>query len=166
MKVVSLFILLSLCIYGQNKNAEKKVKEDLEKDEVTLVKEGNSKMNAAIAKARNTVDEFIKVLKSNDPKVQHYSIKAPLKDGDQVEHVWLVNLKVKGDKFTGAVGNKLQIVKNYKMGQAVTINKKEITDWMYVKDKVVYGNVTLKALFHTMDPEEVKVLKKMMGWDK
>ena len=57
-------------------------------------------------------------------------------------------------------------VKNYKMGQSITLGKKEITDWMYVKNGVVHGNVTLKAMFHTMDPEEVKALKKMMGWSK
>ena len=156
----------TLGVLGQNKEAEKKVKESLKKDEVTLVKDDDAKMNAAIAEARKTVDEFINALKAKDPKAKHFAVKAPLVDGDQVEHVWLVNLKVSGDKLSGVIGNKLQIVKNYKMGQAVTLGKKEITDWMYVKDGVVQGNVTLKAMFHTMDPEEVKALKKMMGWSK
>lgn len=159
-----LIIFLFLCSCGERKTAEETVAESLEEDEVTRVKENDPKMEAAIAEARKTVDALLKVMSSKDEAIKSISIKVPLEDGDEVEHVWLGNVEFKAGNFIGNIANDLKVVKNFKMGQSVTYGKDEITDWMYIKDDVVYGNVTLKAMFHVMDPEEVKVLKKMMGW--
>ena len=161
--LIYLFIFLVSC--GE-KDAQKRVEEHLEKDEVTLIDSNDAKMKKAIESARNTVDEFIKVLSSNDATIQSLSVKVPLSDGEQTEHTWLGELTYKNDEFTGKISNEIQKVKNFKIGQEVSFAKNKITDWMYVKNGVVHGNVTLKAMFHTMDPEEVKVLKKMMGWSK
>ena len=164
MKSILLIFLCFLCSCGEKKSAEQKVGEHLAKDEVTGVKKDDPKMAAAIQQARGSVDEFIKVLNSKDAAYHDLSIKVPLEDGEEVEHVWLDQLKFEGEKFSGVIANDLKMVKNFKMGQEVTFKKNEITDWMYVKEGVVHGNVTLKAMFHAMNPEEVKVIKKMMGW--
>lgn len=164
MKLVLSIIIVLMCSCSEKKDAAERVGEQLANDEVTSVSAGDKKMKAAIKEARETVGDFIKVLNSNDSSFHDLSIKVPLEDGEEVEHVWLDQVKLEGDSFSGIIANDLKMVKNFKMGQSVTYKKNEITDWMYIKEGVVHGNITLKAMFHAMDPEEVKVIKKMMGW--
>ena len=164
MKVFLLIILTFSIISCGKKTAEEKVIENLENDKVSRIDSNEDKMKEAIAQARKTVDEFIEALESNDPNIKSLSVKVPLNDGEQIEHIWLGNISYKDENFTGNISNEIKKVKGFKNGQEVTFSKENITDWMYIKGDVAQGNVTLKALFHTMDPEEVKVLKKMMGW--
>ena len=87
MKFILLIFLCFLCSCGEKKSAEQKVGEHLANDEVTGVKKGDPKMEAAIQEARGTVDEFIKVLHSKDQAYHDLSIKIPLEDGEEVEHL-------------------------------------------------------------------------------
>lgn len=131
---------------------------------VKEVPRSDTEMDDAIKEARSTVDDFIKALRGDIPGTSGHSVKAAIKDGEKVEHFWLVDVKFDGQKFTGKIDNAPQTVKNVTEGQTYDVAKGDISDWMYVKDNVAVGNRTLKAMFSKMMPEEVAEVKKSLGW--
>ncbi|RCS46144.1 DUF2314 domain-containing protein [Bremerella cremea] len=118
-------------------------------------------MNQAIAKAKETVDKFIKVLKSG--KGENFAVKAPIRDGEQVEHFWITNISYKDGKFIGQINNEPGMVKNVTLGQKWTISKKEISDWMYMRDNKIHGNYTLRPLLKTLPEAEAKKMRAILA---
>lgn len=132
-------------------------------DPATLVKEGydQKEMDEAIAKAKKTVDKFIQVLESGEG--ENFAVKAPIKDGEDVEHFWITDVTFKKDKFTGRIGNDPGIVSNVEIGQKWTIAKDEISDWMFMRDSKMHGNYTMRPLLKTMPEEQAKALRSLLA---
>jgi uncharacterized protein YegJ (DUF2314 family) len=58
-------------------------------DKVTYVPDGDPRMNAAMEKARSTVNIFIAALKSPKAGQSAFSIKMGFTDAGTTEHMWL-----------------------------------------------------------------------------
>lgn len=129
----------------------------------TLVKGGydEKEMEAATARARREVDSFVSDLEAK--KGSDFSVKAPIKDGGETEHFWLTDVAYRDGKFTGKIGNDPGLVSNVKLGQDWTIDKAEISDWMFMRDGKMHGNYTLRPLLKTMPDEEAEKLKAMLA---
>ena len=129
----------------------------------TLVKGGydESEMAAATERAINEVDAFISDLKTGRSK--DYAVKAPIKDNGETEHFWLTEVTFDGAKFTGTIDNEPGMVSNVKMGQKWTLGKKEISDWMYMRDGKMYGNYTMRPLLVTMPKEQADQFRAMFA---
>ena len=121
-------------------------------------------ISAATALARKTVDDAIAVLMSEKSSISSFGIKVPIADGDLVEHIWLTNIRFADGQFTGVIGNPPRLIRNVKIGRLYTVGKGEILDWTYIRDGKMVGNYTLKALFPHMNPVEVKMIKRQVGW--
>jgi uncharacterized protein YegJ (DUF2314 family) len=134
-------------------------------DKVVGVEADDELMTKAIAEARATVDEFIGALEGQDPGDESFTVKVPVRDGDEVEHFWLSNVSYADGEFTGAIDNDPQFVSNVRVGQQYSVAKEGISDWMYFHDGVAIGNRTLRAMFPRMPEEEVAALEEMLGWD-
>jgi uncharacterized protein YegJ (DUF2314 family) len=138
---------------------------DLSEDEVIAVGAEDAAMNAAIEEARATVGEFIEALQAQSPEDMHFAVKAPIEDGDQVEHFWLTDVTYLDGVFTGRIDNTPQWVTNVAEGDLHEIRETDISDWMYFHDGVAVGNRTLVVLFDQMPEEEVARVKQMLGWE-
>ena len=66
----------------------------------TLVGGGydEAKMEAAIERAKDEVDSFIKVMKKGGGT--DFSVKAPVVDGENTEHFWLTDIEYADGQFT------------------------------------------------------------------
>jgi uncharacterized protein YegJ (DUF2314 family) len=131
------------------------------KDPDTLVRDGynQAQMDAAIARARKEVNAFLDVLAKDD--ADSFSVKAPITDKNGTEHFWLVDITYNKDKasFTGNIGNRPGIVKNVKAGQAWTIKRDEISDWMYTRGEKIHGGYTIDPLLATMPKDQASAMK-------
>ncbi|MHC2070240.1 YegJ family protein [Bremerella sp. T1] len=129
----------------------------------TLVQDGydEKEMDAAIAKAQATVDEFIEKLESHDG--ESFAVKAPIEDGKKVEHFWVTGVKFDNGQFTGTIDNDPGIVSNVQAGQEWTIAKGDISDWMYMRNGKIYGNYTMRPLLKTLPPEEAEKMRSMLA---
>ncbi|MCC7423119.1 MAG: DUF2314 domain-containing protein [Planctomycetaceae bacterium] len=123
-------------------------------DRVTYVKDDDPKMNAAMEKARSTVQTFITALKAPKAGQTGFAIKKGFKDGDKGEHMWVSPVIFDGANFKGKINNDPQIVTNVKNGQAVTIAPDEISDWMFIDGRKLVGGETLRVLRDTLPVEE------------
>ena len=100
-------------------------------------------MEKAIAEARASVGEFIEALQENTGK--GHSIKAGVKDGDKVEHLWLHPVRYEKGTFVGRVRINPYVVKSVRSGSEVSVKENAISDWGYVLDGKMIGGFTDKA---------------------
>jgi len=61
------------------------------------------------------------------------------------------------------INNDPNTVANVKLGDRIEIPESDISDWLYMRDGKMVGNLTLKPLFREMPAAEVEQLKKMMA---
>ena len=129
-------------------------KSDTPPVKVTYVAKDDPKMSAAIDKARATAPTFIAALKAPKASQSGFSVKMGFKDGEQVEHMWLSPVRFDGTKFHGTVNNQPEKVTNVKLGQEVSIEPGQISDWMYIDNKKLVGGYTLRHLRDSMPANE------------
>jgi uncharacterized protein YegJ (DUF2314 family) len=123
---------------------------------VTWLDDDDPKMDAAMEKARKTVDQFIEALQNPKPGQQFFAIKAPFKDGKNTEFMWLSDVTFDDEHFSAVIDNDPDRIKSVKIGQHVKVEKQRIADWMYVHNGKLVGNLTLRALRDEMTPKERK----------
>jgi uncharacterized protein YegJ (DUF2314 family) len=123
-------------------------------DKVSYVADDDPRMNAAIAKARSTVNTFIAALKAPKPGQSVFSVKVPFTDGPNTEHIWLTPVSYDGKRFRGTVDNEPEKVKNVRTGQNLTVAPSEISDWMYVENRKLIGGYTLRVLRDALTADE------------
>lgn len=139
--------------------------DSLSEDPTTPVAEDDKLMNKAIAEAKHTVDEFIEVLRNPSEDQWGFAVKVPITDGEQVEHFWLNDVIFTDGVFTGTINNDPRFVRNVKFGQKYSVNKSDISDWLYMEGTRMMGNKTLRALFPHMSKQEVEEIKRRFQWE-
>jgi uncharacterized protein YegJ (DUF2314 family) len=111
-------------------------------------------MVEAIDSARRTVGDFIAHLKSPGPNESRFSVKKQFGNDEKGEHIWLDEVKFDVKKFSGVVANEPVEVTGVKMGDPATVEPKEISDWMYVRDGKLVGGTSIRLLYKRASPEE------------
>ena len=126
------------------------------------VRDDDSAMNAAIAHAQATLDDFAAVLRAPKAKQRDFSLKVKLTDGTNVEHVWLSEPVVTDTQVSGTIGNDVEQVSGYSVGQHVTFDRDQVSDWMYVDHGVLQGGFTILVLRDQMSPSEREAFDKSL----
>ena len=129
----------------------------------TLIAGGYDKaeMAAAIQRAQAEVDDFIADLHAR--RSQNYAVKAPIEHNGNVEHFWLVDVSYANGRFTGRINNDPGIVSNVKLGQRYSLGKDEISDWMFIRDRKLHGNYTMRPLLVTMPKHQADQFRAMFA---
>ena len=129
---------------------------------VVRVSADDARMNAAIVKARTTVEAFEAALRSPKQSQSHFSVNVRISDADGVEHFWTSDVRYDGAVFHARIDNDPEVVKSVKLGQAVTVRPQDISDWMYVDHGVLVGGYTLRVIRDAMTPAERAELDKSL----
>lgn len=129
---------------------------------VTQFSQNDAGMNAAIAQARGSVEQFVARLGRPVSDADFVSVKIglPTSDGSR-EHMWCDNVKLSGGTFTANIANE-PVDSRYKLGQKVSTAKGEISDWMYVENGKLVGGYTLRHMVSQMSASEREQFKKSM----
>ncbi|MDB5313335.1 MAG: hypothetical protein JWO38_7537 [Gemmataceae bacterium] len=112
----------------------------------TVVADDDPRMNAAIEKARAEVGKFTAALRSPKARQSGFSVKVPIADGGQTEHMWLSDVRFDGQKFRGKINNDPQMVSKVKLGDEITAEAAKISDWMYLENRKLVGGYTIRVL--------------------
>ena len=121
---------------------------------VTLFQDADAEMNAAMEKARETVDTFVKAIKRRDGSRTRISVKAAFKDENGGEYMWINRVSYHDGIFLGRLANTPSTVKSVRLGDPVELPKEEVADWMYVEDGRLVGGFTLRVIRDRLPPEE------------
>jgi uncharacterized protein YegJ (DUF2314 family) len=111
-------------------------------------------MHRAVTEARKTVGEFIAALEHPAAGQQDFEIKKPFIQNGQVEHIWLSDVQFVGNRFQGRVDNQPREIQGLKLGQLVSVNPKEISDWLYVDHGKLMGAYTVRVQYNELSAKE------------
>lgn len=92
-------------------------------------------------------------------------IRAQNPDGLEVEHMWLIDVDFDGRKISGTLINSPHSLKTFHEGDQVSISGKQLCDWMYVIDGMVYGGFTVDLMRSRMAKGERKQHDQAWGFD-
>jgi uncharacterized protein YegJ (DUF2314 family) len=111
-------------------------------------------MHRAVTEARKTVGRFITALKHPAPGQQDFEIKKPFIENGQVEHIWLSDVQFVGNRFQGRVDNQPRKIRKLKLGQLVSVNPNEISDWLYIDHGKLVGGYTVRVQYNELSAQE------------
>jgi uncharacterized protein YegJ (DUF2314 family) len=132
--------------------------------DVSGVKSDDREMNTAILQARQSVGQFIERLQSPPPAQTRASLKVPLVEGGQVEHVWLTDVRYTSGRLWGRINNYTAVVTSWGMNDSVSVAPDEISDWMAVDSGRLVGGYTIRQLGSRMPPEERAAFDQELGF--
>lgn len=138
-------------------------REDIQQGSEPLVfdvQQHNAAMKKAVHQARRTVGVFIQALQSPTAGQHDFEVKKPFRQGDAVEHIWLSNVTFSGNRFHGYVDNRPRKITGLKMGDRVSVDPNEISDWAYVENGRLVGGYTIRLLYMELSPERRAALEK------
>lgn len=121
---------------------------------VIMVDEKDPEMDAVIVEARSHVSEFVVALQSPQEGDRLFSVKTPIRDGEQVEHFWVGDIRYDGTTFTGILANDPEVVRGHKLGEVVSVVPRDISDWMFVRNDRLVGGYSVRLLRKRMTPAE------------
>jgi uncharacterized protein YegJ (DUF2314 family) len=113
-------------------------------------------MRKAVEQARKTVGEFIKALQHRAAGQTDFEVKKPFVEGNDVEHIWLSDIEFAGGRFKGKVDNAPMKIHGLKIGQVVSVDPDEISDWAYVDNGKLVGGYTIRAHYEALTPAQKK----------
>lgn len=131
-------------------------------DTIVTVQESDAKMNAAFKKAQQTLPQFLQALRKPDKGRTRVQVKYPFAEKLKVEHMWIRNIVVQGDKFVGVLANHPESITNIHRGDTVRIPMTSISDWMYIKNGVLVGGYTIRVLRNDLSPKDRKEFDKSL----
>lgn len=134
-------------------------------DRIATVTNTDAEMNAAIARARETLPEFERRL-SSPPATQSYiGIKAAFGYGvDSAEHMWIKNIAVVDGGYEGTLVSAPQYVSSLQVGQRVIVRRDQVSDWLAVSDGVLVGGYTMRVIRKRLSPAEQREFDEMVGY--
>jgi uncharacterized protein YegJ (DUF2314 family) len=155
---ICFLLALALCSCRKENAGSTVVRRDGNPDYVRVTGDSTAAMDAAIARSRAEIGVFIKALKAPKPSQTYFSVKKPCpwQDGDTTshEHIWLSDVTYQDGKFSGKLANEPVDVKDLKIGDTVSVDEKEASDWMIIDDNRLVGGYTIIALRDQMPEAE------------
>ena len=137
--VAALLWALTGCEDEQRSTAAKR-------DDVVAVQSGDAEVDAAVAKARQALPQFIAALQSPRPNQTEFVVKARFEEADAVEYMWVGDLTYDGARFHGTLDNDPAAITSLKHGDKVSIEPAKVVDWMYAEDGKAVGGYTSAVL--------------------
>jgi len=119
-----------------------------------------------ILKAKKTLQkDFLDVFEAKDDKNYNYSVKMNFKSFTEEEHIWLDNLRYDGSNtLIGFLANEPKKHSHIKAGDQLKIVFEDVVDWMYLRDDVLYGGYTIKALRENMTDAQKAAFDEKSGF--
>ena len=116
-------------------------------------------MRKAVQDARNSVGTFVAAIQHRTAAQRGFEVKKPFVQGTEVEYIWLSDVTFSGNRFHGKVDNHPVKITSLKMGEKVSVNPDEISDWAYVDHGYLVGGYTIRVLYKELSPKRRKELE-------
>jgi uncharacterized protein YegJ (DUF2314 family) len=134
-------------------------------DQIVSVGAEDGEMNAAIARAQTSLDEFLKIAGNPPTGASGFRLKVRIHDSHGTEHMWVMPFTQTASGFTGVLADEPETVASVKNGQRLDFARSEVTDWGYVLNGKQKGSFTVCVLFKHMPVSEVEQYRKDYGFE-
>lgn len=162
--ILACMLVMSCAYFDRLSSPMKQTDESLD---VEAVSSDDKEINAAIARAQETLPVFIDQLENPISTYTNSMIKVrfPYDAKGSAEHMWMGNLSYSDSRFTGVLGDKPIQVKDIHQGDTLTIDAKDVTDWVLIKeDGTMLGGFTMHVFISRMTQEEANEYIKETGF--
>jgi uncharacterized protein YegJ (DUF2314 family) len=116
----------------------------------------DAEMEAAFRQARDTLDSFIQKIGATHPDRTLVAVKVRfvLPDGSS-QDIWVdqITYEDQAGSFHGVMGDDIPTLK-LSVDDKITINRKDIVDWMIVEDGKLIGGYTIRLAYARMTPAQ------------
>jgi uncharacterized protein YegJ (DUF2314 family) len=160
--VAGLFLLGVAAHYFLN-GASGTLMDKARRDEVVTFAKDDPDMAAAFRKARETLPQFLALVRARDTTVTKLAVKIAIPAGDDDEYFWLTQIGEHGNKYSGRINNTPRAAKQVSFGQVVQFSEAEIVDWLYMEDGKMRGNFTACAMLKREPADQAEAMKKQFG---
>jgi uncharacterized protein YegJ (DUF2314 family) len=130
---------------------------DDEKSTISVASE-DADINRAITQAKSTFGTFSGALNTDGADRDAFAVKiafeADADSGSESEHIWLSDVRVSGDKITGLINNEPEYIARLSMGDEVTVDVADLSDWYYIQDGKMIGGYSIRVFRDRMSAEE------------
>ena len=120
-------------------------------------------MNAAIARARDTLPTFWASFDAPKPSETGHGLKVRFAVGpDRFENIWVSEVeKLPDGNFSGRFANQPSDVPGNE-GDQVEFKQADIADWLFIRNGKVVGAETMKLLLKSMPKEQADAMRAQM----
>ncbi|MEO5693001.1 MAG: DUF2314 domain-containing protein [Usitatibacter sp.] len=131
------------------------------------VQRNDPAMEAAYARAKESLDGFFELVASKPPHIKTPSVKVRVREGQNVEDFWVTPFSAEAGGFGGFLQNEPATIKKHKLGDPIRFTKADVVDWMYVDQtrKKIVGNYTGCALLARGPASEREKARLQYGLD-
>jgi uncharacterized protein YegJ (DUF2314 family) len=115
---------------------------------------GDAELEAAIAQARDALDEFVSRITKPHTDRTFVAVKirfTPL--GESSQDIWVDEVAYTNGVLRGRMGDDIPSLK-LEAGETITIEEENIVDWMIVEEGKLIGGYTIRLAVQRMSPEE------------
>ncbi|MGY8666396.1 DUF2314 domain-containing protein [Bradyrhizobium sp. UFLA05-109] len=129
------------------------------------VRSSNPEMNAAIARARNTLPTFWASYDAPKPTETGHSLKVrfPTAGRNSAEHIWMDDVKkLPNGTYSGRFANRPRDLPGKREGDLVEFADADISDWMFMRNDKIVGGETIKPLLKSMPKADADALRARM----
>ena len=128
------------------------------------VADDDAKMNAALAKGKASLPQFVAALKENQPSRRKFAVYARFVENEKVEFLWIEPVAMEGADFRGTVANEPEMLTKVKLGESILVPAADVSDWMYVEDGKLVGGYSSRALRDSLSETERAEFDKSMPY--
>ncbi len=133
-------------------------------DKTVHVSTEDAEMNAAIAHAQATLDDFLKIVHSPPSGASDFKLKVRVTDEHGSEHFWITPFEQISKGFVGTVADDPEVVTSVSAGQRINFSRSDISDWGYSLNGKQVGSFTVCVLFKHMPTAEVQKYRNDYGF--
>lgn len=115
---------------------------------------GDSELEAAIAQARGSLDEFITRIATAHANRTFVALKVRFTPpGESPQDIWVDGVTHTNGVFRGNMGDDIPSLR-LEAGEKITIDEEDIVDWMIVEDGKLIGGYTIRLAVQRMSSGE------------
>lgn len=114
----------------------------------------DAELDSAIRQARDSLNTFRS--KITTPRTDRTLIAVKVRfspPGELPQDLWVDEVNYSNGSFRGNIGDDIPMLK-LEAGERITIDEKNIVDWMIVEDGKLIGGYTIRLAVQRMSPEE------------
>lgn len=108
------------------------------------VRSSDAAYQQTIQDALDSISSFRKMLPSDGAPRNDALVKTELSDGDGKAFMWLNNVAIEGDNFSGELFEVPDVLSNYNIGDRLVVAVESLMDWMVNEEGRLTGGYSLR----------------------
>lgn len=114
----------------------------------------DAEFDAAVQQARDSLSTFIMTIATPHTDRTLVAVKVRFSPPDEVsQDIWVDEVTCTDGIFRGSMGDDIPALR-LEFGEKITVDEKDILDWMIVEDGKLVGGYTIRLAMQRMSPEE------------